>query len=339
MPTQPINKGIPGPGLLADVLISKYQDAMPLYRQMLRFARHQIDISDSTLCDWIGECAFLLEPIVNEIKKDLLLSLKIHSDDTPIPVMSKGKTRQGRLWVYLADGCNTAPCIVYDYTPTRSQQGPLNFLKNYKGFLQADAYSGYDVLFPNGSIIEVACWAHARRKFFEVVEAAQGESQADEMLQMIGKLYLIEKAAKFMTPVQRYYYRKHHSKPILRQIRRWLNRMNKTVMPNTPIAKAIAYNLNHWIAFTRFLKDGHLDLDNNKAERAVRPLKIGAKNWLFFGNNEGGRRAAIIYSIIETCKQNSVNTFDYLKDVLTKIPIVSQTNIKQLLPYNWRPSQ
>lgn len=336
MPNQPIDKGLAGAGLLADVLIAKYQDAMPLYRQSQRFTRHGINIADTTLCDWVKQCAFLLSPIVDAMRKDLLLSKKIHTDDTPLPVLHKGKTKKGRLWVYLTQGINTPACAIYDYTPTRSKSAPEKFLGDYRGYLQADAYAGYDALYKEKDIIEVGCMAHARRKFFDVAQASKGVSHAHDVLDLMSKLYEIERQTKVLNHDERYYYRKRHAKPWLKALHRLLTQLKTRAVPNTPFDKALDYSLNHWIALARYLAAGFLDIDNNAAERAIKPLVIGRKNYMFAGSHEGGKRAAIIYSLIETCKMNGINTLEYLTDVLTKLPSTKQKDINFLLPYNWQ---
>ena len=339
LPPQPIDKGLPGAGLLAEVILNKYPDALPLYRQEQRFARHGIDLPRSTLCDWITQSTFLLEPIVQLMKTDnLLSSRRIFTDDTPVPVLAKKKTHTGRLWVYVGGGFELPNCAIYDYTPTRSQTAPKNFLKDYRGYLQADAYVGYDGLYKTGDIIEVACFAHARRKFFEVTLAAKEPSKADLALEFIGKLYEVERKAKPLTPLQRKYYRRRHSKPILDQFYQWLKKEEVTLLPKTPIGLAVAYTLNHWRALRNYCRDGILQIDNNTAERAIKPLVIGRKNWLFAGNHEGAKRAAVLYSIIETCKLNGINPYFYLKDVLTKLPSTLMKDLKQLLPYHWKPT-
>ena len=337
MPAQPIDKGIAGPGLLADVLISKYQDAMPLYRQAMRFKRHGVDIPESTLCDWVNYAATWLAPIVATMKADLLMSHKLHTDDTPIPVLAKGKTTTARLWVYLADGSsNTPACTVYDFTSTRSAQGPAHFLANYQGYLQADAYPGYARLYQTGHIKEVGCWAHARRKFFDITQLLKGApSDAHTALTYIAKLYHIERHALAVVPLARYFYRRRYAKPILQRFRRWLVRKQRQHLPKSPIAQAVNYVLSNWHALTCYLTRPYLSIDNNAAERAIKPLVIGRKNYLFCGSAEGGRRAAIIYSIIQTCKQHDINAFDYLRDVLTRLPTHKQSHIRELLPYHW----
>jgi transposase len=338
LPPQPIDKGLPGAGLLAEVILNKYQDALPLYRQEQRFTRFGIDLPRSTLCDWISGSALLLEPVVALMKKDNLLpGYRIFTDDTPVPVLAKGKTHTGRLWVYVGGVSDNPNCVVYDYTPTRSQSGPKSFLKDYRGYLQADAYAGYDCLYKTGDIIEVACFAHARRKFFEITLAAKETGKADIALEFMGELYGVERKAKPLTPLQRKFYRRRYSRPILDRFYRWLKKTERMALPKTPIGLAVAYTLNHWKALRNYCRDGILNIDNNTAERAIKPLVIGRKNWLFAGSHEGAKRAAVLYSIIETCKLNGINPYFYIKDVLIKLPSTLMKDLKQLLPYHWKP--
>jgi transposase len=338
LPPQPIDKGLPGPGLLTEVILNKYQDHLPLYRQQQRFGRVGIDLPRSTLCDWVMQSAFLLEPIVGLMKIDALLpGIRIFTDDTPVPVLAKGKTHTGRLWTYVGGGFEHPICVIYDYTPSRSQTAPQKFLKGYRGYLQADAYPGYDIIYKSGEIIEVGCWAHARRKYEEITKAAKEPGLADVAIDFIGKLYDVERQAKHLTPPQRKYYRRRYSKPILKRFHRWLKRYQKETLPKSPIGKAIAYTLNHWRAFNNYCRDGVLNIDNNTAERAIKPLVLGRKNWLFAGSPDGAKKAAILYSLIETCKINGINPFTYLKDVLTRLPTTLIKDLNQLLPYNWKP--
>jgi transposase len=338
LPAQPIEKGIPGPGLLADILTSKYQDAMPLYRQTLRFKRYNMELSDSTLCDWVMQSAILLEPIVIAMKNDLLNHLKLHTDDTTVPVLAKGKTKTGRIWVYVADGSCGYKSTIYDYTPSRSQEWPKEFLGNFKGFLQADAYSGYDVIYKDGHVIEIGCMAHVRRKFFEVSKATASDTIADDALEKIAKIYEIEKKIRGYERQKRFFYRKKYSKSLYHELHRWLIKNQKLTLNKTPIQQAINYALNHWRALTNVFRDGRLEVDNNTAERAIKPVVIGRKNYLFAGSDEGARKAAIIYSLIETCKQNNLNAFEYLRDVLTRLPSHKANKINELLPYHWQAS-
>jgi transposase len=337
MPLQPIPKGIPGPGLLAEILINKYQDSMPLYRQALRMQRHHIDIPESTLCDWVARSSSLLERLIPLMKRDLLRDKRIHLDDTPVPVLAKDKTKKGRLWVYLNNKNAGNNIVFYEYTPNRRKEWPLAFLQGYKGYIQADAYGGHDELFVSGDRIEVGCLAHTRRKFFEVSQTTKDDNQADEALSIIGQIYAHEERVKNLRHQERYYYRKQHSKPIYRRLHRWLRRKSQEVLPKTKLAEAIQYALNHWRALQNVFCDGCLEVDNNAAERAMRIVAIGRKNWLFAGSDEGGKRAAIIYSILETCKQNGLNTFVYLQDVLARLPAQADDALWELLPYHWQP--
>lgn len=341
MPNQPIDKGFAGPGLLADVLVNKYDDHLPLYRQSERLARHGIDISKQTLCDWVMQSADVLKPLVDAMKPDLLLSPKLHTDDTVIPVQEEGggKTKKGRLWVYL--GCGP-PCIIYDYSPNHQQKWAEEFLKDYTGYLQADAYTGYDKIYAANKIIEVACMAHARRKFFEVVQANNNISKVKEglavtALNYISKLYKIENRIKELEPIAKRAIRKREATSILKNYEKWLQRQSKRVLPKSPLGHAIDYTLKNWIALTRYLGSGILDIDNNKAERLMRPITVGRANWTFAGNDRGGRAAAIVYSLIETCKLNKINPYDYLRDILTRLPNTLNRDIKSLLPYSWSP--
>ncbi|MHC4397739.1 MAG: IS66 family transposase [Planctomycetota bacterium] len=335
MPAQPIDKGFAGPGLLADVIVNKYDDHMPLYRQSEKLARSGINISRKTLCDWVLQCAALLKPVVDEMAKDVLKSPKIHTDDTPVPVQFEGKTKEGRLWVYLGCGSQSPPAVVYDYTPNRQQQWAQEFLSKYQGYLQADAYQGYDKIYADNKVIEVACMAHARRKFVDIEKNAN--KTALSALNYIGKLYKIERRIKDFHPVAKRAIRKLEAKPILKEFKIWLKRKKLSVIPKSPMGKAVNYALKNWIALTRYLADGVLDIDNNAAERLIRPIAVGRKNWMFAGSDRGGRAAAIMYSLIETCKLNNKNPYDYLRDTLTRLPTTLQRDIAELLPYERKP--
>jgi transposase len=337
MPNQAIDKGLAGPGLLADVIVNKYDDHLPLNRQSERLARSGIDISRKTLCDWVMQCADLLDPIVEVMHKDLLLSPKIHTDDTKVPIQAENKTKEGRLWIYLGCGGQSAPVAVYDYTPNRKQRWALEFLQDYKGYLQADAYQGYDKLYGD-KIIEVGCLAHARRKFIEIDKNETKHKQAISALSYIGKLYRIEKRIKNLTPIAKRAVRKKEAKLILKEFKKWLLEKNKRVIPKSPLGKAVQYTLNNWVGLTRYLANGILDIDNNKAERQMRPIAVGRKNWMFAGSDRGGSAAAVMYSLIETCKLNNINPYDYLRDILTRLPNTLNRDIRQLLPYEWKPS-
>ena len=341
MPAQPIDKGLPGPGLLAQVLISKYCDHLPLYRQEGIFRRHGLEINRSTMGGWVAQLAELLKLLVDLMKKDLLESKVTHTDDTPTPVQdgSKKQTRKARLWVYIGD--QDHPQIVYDYTPNRTRDGPEWFLKTYKGYLQADAYPGYDRIYARGKtdperrVIEVGCWAHARRGFFEA--QTTDELRALMAMATIKRLYDVEREAASLNSDERRALRQEKAKPILDQFKAWLEKELPSVLPKGPMGMAIQYTLNQWEALNRYLEDGDLAIDNNAAERALRPIALGRKNWLFAGSDKGGERAAIVYSLIETCKRHGVEPYAYLRDVLDRIPSHPINTLRELLPQNWKP--
>lgn len=345
MPRQPIDKSMAGPGLLADVIIKKFDDHLPLYRQSEIYARHEIDIARSTLCDWLMSCAFLLTPFIAVMKETLLKSPKIHTDDTIIPVLVDGekKAKSGRLWIYLGGGKTLPPCAIYDYTETRSQTGPMEFLKGYRGYLQADAYTGYDVLYDTQQrdfeITEVACMAHVRRKFYDVAKVSEKVGSAHEALGFIQKLYKIESEARELDDVQRYEMRQKQALLILEEFKKWLDRKINNVLPKSPLGQAINYTLRNWEALNRYCEDGMLDIDNNAAERLMRVVAVGRKNYLFAGSGRGALNAAVFYSLIETCKLNKINPYHYLRDVLKRLPTQLNSKISELLPWNWQPSE
>lgn len=333
LPAQPIDKGLPTAGLLAHVVVSKYDDHLPLYRQEQQFSRQGVAIARSTLADWIYACGQRLAPLVEAMKEDALKAPKLHTDDTPVPVQAKGKTKQGRLWVYVSDSQGHPVMALYDYSPSRAGIYPQRYLATYQGYIQADAFAGYDELYKDPGRIEVGCWAHSRRKFEEIVKQSHVPGRAHQAMTYIGTLYDIERALKEVSKALRYEQRLERSKPVLDEFKDWLDR--QTVLPKSALGKAIHYVLNHWQALTHYLLDGGLAIDNNAAERAIRPLAVGRKNWLFAGSDQAGIHAAVLYSLIQTCKLNGVNTFYYLKDVLTRLPTTKMKDIASLLPYRW----
>ncbi len=345
MPRQPIDKSIAGPGLLATTIIKKYDDHIPLYRQSEIWERHKIDISRSTLCDWIHACGIQLKPLIEEMKKVVLSSPKIHTDDTPVPVLKPGskKTKTGRLWVYLGGGNKAPPCAVYEYTPTRQQIWAMEFLKGYRGYLHADAYQGYDILFNKNhkdyAIIEVACMAHVRRKFYEIAQQSKETGSAHEALLFIKQLYQVETEVKELDNEIRKTIRQEKAKPILNEFKEWLDKLINRVLPKSPLGNAVNYALKNWTALIEYLEDGILEIDNNAAERLIKPIKIGVKNYLFAGSDQGGINAALFYSLIETCKLNKINPYDYLRDVLIRLPTQLNSKLNELLPWNWKSSE
>jgi transposase len=337
LPPRPIEKGLPGSGLLAHVLVSKYADHLPLYRQEGIYKRQGVELSRSTLCDWVRDCATLLGPIVRAMTREVLVSKKIHTDDTPVPVQDRlhpTRTRTGRLWVYLGDRAH--PYTVYDYTPSRKRDGPVRFLGGYKGYLQADAFGGYDAIYAGKEVIEVACWAHARRKFHDALTTDPERGHA--ALAFIGQLYAVEREARErgLDTEARRALRDERSRPMLESFRRWLDAQALAALPQSPAGGAIGYALGQWRPLSRYLDDGDLEIDNNPAERALRRVAIGRKNWLFAGSDAGGRRAAIIYSIIATCTRHGVDPFAYLRDVLERVATHPSRGIAALFPPNWK---
>ena len=331
LPAQPIEKGIPGPGLLAHVLTSKYADHLPLNRQEAIFKRHGVDISRKTTCGWVAKAAELLAVLVALMKKELIASRKIHTDDTVVPVLDENqkKTRKGRLWVY----CNDDH-IVYDYTPNRSHKGPFDFLKNYSGYLQADAYAGYHKTYESGDVVEVGCWAHARRKFVESNDTDPLRSTA--AMVFIRDLYRIEEEVKDADDDTRLAVRQAESVPILEDLKAWMEKEYDAILPKSPIGTAMTYALNQWEALLRYTQDGSLSIDNNAAERAMRMVVLGRNNYLFFGSDNGGKSAAVIYSLVATCKLHGIDPFTYLRNVLERLPAHPIQQLHELLPKNWK---
>ena len=327
-----VEKGLAGPGLLAQVITSKYCDHLPLHRQEAIFARHGVDLSRKTLCDWVMQSAAVLEPVVRAMKQEVLKSYCIHTDDTPVPVQDKGNTHRAYLWVYLGDKGH--PYTVYDFTWTRNRDGPKQFLGDYEGYLQADAFSGYEELYTSGKILEVGCWAHARRKFFEAKTTAP--VAANDAMLRIGALYEIERRAKEMNDPERLALRQSEAAPRLEQLAAWLRDLQTRALPKSPISQAVEYALGNWTALTRYAQDANLAIDNNPAERALRSVVVGRGNWLFMGSPRGGRAAATLYSLIASAKRNTLDPFAYLRDLLARIPTHPQRDIAQLFPDRWK---
>ena len=343
----PIEKGLPGPGLLAHVIVSKLGDHLPLYRLERIFQREDVEIARSTMCGWMLAAAALVKPLVELMALRVKQSLVIHTDDTRVPVMAEGKCRSGRIWPYIGDGDN--PYVIYEYTPDRTRAGPQQFLGNYAGYLQADAYGGYDGIFTSGKVIEVACWAHARRKFFDARET-DGRRSA-QMLEMVRRLYAVEdqareQAANLMASQpeaaaeQRHALirslRQEKSVPILAEIKTWLDGEKELVLPRSPMGGAIAYVLNQWEALNRYAEQGYLSIDNNAAERAVKRVAIGRKNWLFAGHDESGAAHALLWSLIASSERHGLDPQRYLTGVLARIGQAKLSELGQFLPDVWK---
>ena len=338
---EPIEKGLPGPGLMAHVTVSKYADHQPLYRQEEIYKRFGVEISRSTMCDWMAVAAELLEPIVKLMLSRILTSKVVQNDDTTVPVQDHaGKgIKTGRLWASVGDHYN--PYVVYCYSPDHSAAWPQEIFQDFKGYLQADAASVYDHLYKSKQIIEVGCMMHARRKFYEA--RTSDPERSHQALAWIKLLYDIEREAKKREPTDyeafvalRHQLRQERSLPIFEKFHIWLEAELPTVLPKSLIGEAIQYALNHWVALKRPLDAGFLELDNGACERAFKPVALGRKNWLFAGSDKGGQTAAVLMSLCTTCKELEINPEAYLRDVLDRISTHPASRIEELLPDRWK---
>ena len=338
-PSRPIERGLAGPGLLAHVLVSKFGDHLPLYRQSEIYARQGIEIEHPTLAGWVGAASELLSPLLSELQKHVLRGSKLHADDTPIPVLApgNGKTRTGRLWTYVRDdrpaGEETAPAVWFAYSEDRKGEHPRQHLKNFKGALQADAYAGFHHVYGTGDIYEVACWAHARRKFHEI-HAIHASPITTEALARIGALYAIEDEIRGKPADLRRNIRQTSARPLIDDLRKWMEKSLRCLSPKSDTASAIRYALSRWRALTRYIDDGRLEIDNSAAERALRAVALGRKNYLFVGSDAGGDRAAAFYSLIGSAKINGLDPELYLRTVLSRIASHLISRVEELLPWN-----
>ena len=341
-PSRPIARGVAGPALLANVLVSKYCDHIPLHRLARIHAREGVVFDPSTYCGWVEQSHALLDPLVAALGRYTLASAKVHADDTPVPVLDpgRGRTKTGRLWVYVRDdrpaGSTEPPSAWYRYSPDRRGEHPQDHLKHYRGILQADAYGGYGKIYASGRVDEAACWAHARRPFWDMYES-QGRvtgSIADQALQRIAALYAIEAQIRGQPPDVRRRERQARAGPLLDELHAWFASMVGRVSAKSDLAKAIGYSLTRWRALTRYRDDGRIEIDNNAAERALRGVALGRNNYLFMGSDAGGERAASIYSLVETAKLNGLDPQAYLREVLTRIADHPINRIDELLPWN-----
>ena len=335
LPARPIEKGRPGPGLLAQVVTGKYADHLPLYRQEQIFARHAVVISRRTLAEWNGAVADLLAPIVTTIwTAQILPGPWIQTDDTSLDVQQAGTAagiRQGHLWVYRGDQSE----VVYDFTWARNRDGPLRRLGGYRGYVQADAAPAFDDLFlRHPDVIEVACWAHARRYFKEA--AASAALPCAQVLALIGELYGIERAARDVDAATRQARRATQARPILARLKVLLDALALSALPKSPLGQAVTYARNHWIALTRYPEDGRLKIDNNGAEQALRPIVLGRKNWLFAGSEAAAHRTAVLCSLVQTCKHLGIDPFTYLRDVIDRVSTHPARRILELTPREWQ---
>jgi transposase len=338
-PHRPIDKGLAGPGLLAHVLVAKYADHLPLYRQSEIYARSGIELDRSTMADWVGGASRTLRPLVEALKNYVLGAEKLHGDDVPVPVLEpgNGKTKTGRLWTYVRDdrpaGSVAAPAVWFAYSPDRKGEHPASHLKNYHGILQADGYAGFNRLYETGAIIEAACWAHVRRKFFDLHQG-HASPVAKEALERIAQLYGIEKEVRGRSLDERRQARRSRSRPLLEAMHTWLKATLSKLSRKSELAKAITYALERWTALMVFVDDGRIEMDNNAAERALRTVAIGRKNYLFAGSDAGGERAAAVYSLLGSAKLNGIDPEAYMTEVLRRIADHSINRIGELLPWN-----
>lgn len=339
VPSMPITKGKAGAGLLAHIIVSKYCDHLPLYRQSEIFARQGIHISRSTMAGWMKQIDALVRPLSEALHKDILKSDKLHGDDTTVPVLAPGfgKAKTGRLWVYVRDdrpfGGESNPAVYYGYSPDRKGVHPLKHLKGYDGVLQADGYAGYNGLYETNSVIPAACWAHVRRKFYEDYENTKS-TYSKEILEKIGILYEIERTIKGKPPDKRVEVRKSKAFPVIENLKETLEKTREKISGKSPLAAAIRYALGRWGSLQTYVHDGRIEIDNNAAERAMRPVALGRKNYLFAGSDAGGHTAATFYSLIETAKLNNLNPHEYLSNMLEQIADYPINRIEKLLPQN-----
>jgi transposase len=346
-PPSPIARGLAGPGLLAHVIVSKFCDHLPLYRCERMLARFGVNLSRSTLCDWLAQSAALLRPLWKLLHARALESRVVQTDDTPVRVQARAgaAAHQGRLWVQVGDAGH--PGLVYLYSPNREGQWPQTFLAGYAGFVQGDAYAGYDALFATGAVVEVGCWAHARRKFFEAQKTdPEGALYA---LGVIRQLYAVERKAAELANEQelsrpafealRLRLRQEKSVPLLKSLGEWLKKQAASALPKSPLGEAVVYARNQWAALQVYTTAGFLEIDNNAAERALRAVAIGRKNYLFFGSDIGGETAAVLYTFTQTCQALGIEPWRYLRDVLERLPSHPVEQLAELLPDDWARAQ
>jgi transposase len=342
-PFHPIARGRAGPNLLAEVVFGKFGLHLPLHRQSERFGREGVPIDVSTLADWVGAIAAALRPLTEAIETHVRAAQRLHADDTPVPVLARGKTRTGRLWTVVRDdrpfGGPDPPAAAYFYSPDRRGEHAESFLGNFAGILQADAFSGFGRLYEAGRMprpmVEAACWSHGRRKFFELADLKKAPL-AIEAVKRIDAVFAIEREINGLAAEARAAVRADRSRPLVTGFETWLRDQRRKLSPKSDMAKAIDYMLKRWPSFTRFLDDGRICLSNNAAERALRGVAVGRRNWTFAGSDAGGRRAAAMYTLIETCKLNDVDPRAWLADVLARLPGHPASRIHELLPWNWK---
>jgi transposase len=339
-PSRPVDRGLAGPGLLAHVLVSKYAHHLPLYRQAEIYSNLGVELERSTLADWVGGAARTLDPLVTAIRRYVLSGEKVHGDDTPVPVLApgEGKTKTGRAWTYVRDdrgaGSKDPPAVWFAYSPDRKGAHPQEHLRTFRGILQADAYAGFNGVYAPGHVVEAACWAHVRRKFHDLSLGTTPSPLGQEAVRRIGQLYEIEREIRGQLPEERRAVRQERAKPLVDALEQWLREQYGKLSRKSATAKAIQYALGLWPALVRYCGDGRIEIDNNAAERALRAVAIGRKNYLFAGSDTGGERAAAIYTLIGSAKLNGLDPAGYLRFVLERIADHPVQRIAELLPWN-----
>ena len=335
-PPQPIEKSTAGASLLAQVIVAKTADHLPLNRQEKIFERHGAEISRKTMCGWLAQCAGLLKPLYGKAKEVLFASKVIGTDDTGVKVLDEKLpfAPTGRIWPYCGD--QDHPVILYDYTRTRARAGPEEFLKGYRGRLQVDAYGGYDAFFkdPARGLIEVACWSHARRYYFKALDSDQ--ARMGPALLLIAQLYRVEAQARAWSAEERRALRQSESRPVLDKLHEYLLEIQTEVLPKSPEGRAVRYTLKNWTALNRYCEDGDLEIDNNRTERSIRGVAVGRHNWTFFGSDQGGHTAAVLRSFVASCQRVGIDPYAWFQDVLTRIATHPITRLTELLPHNWK---
>jgi hypothetical protein len=330
-----IDKGIPTAGLLAHVMVAKFADHLPLYRQEKIFGRAGLPIARSTLAQWVGQTGVQLQPLVDALREAVMAQRVIHADETPVQMLTPGekKTHRAYVWAYCSTPFSALKAVVYDFSPSRAGEHARNFLGAWNGKLVCDDFAGYKASFQHG-ITEIGCMAHARRKFFDL-HATNKSQLAEQALRSIGGLYEIERQARDMSDEDRWRIRKEKAAPLLDALHTWMLAQRDLVPEGSAIAKALDYSLKRWAALARYVDDGAVPIDNNWVENQIRPWALGRSNWLFAGSLRSGKRAAAIMSLIQSARMNGHDPYAYLKDVLTRLPTQRASEIDQLLPHRW----
>lgn len=335
VPAHVIDKGVPTAGLLAHIMVAKFADHLPLYRQEKIFGRAGLPIARSTLAQWVGQTGVQLQPLVEAMREAVLAQRVVHADETPVQMLAPGekKTHRAYVWAYCTTPFSALKAVVYDFSPSRAGEHARNFLGTWNGKLVCDGFAGYKAGF-EGGITEIGCMAHARRKFFDL-HVANKSQLAEQALHSIGGLYEVERKAKEMSDEDRWRLRQEMAIPIAEKLHEWMLAKRELVPEGSATAKALDYSLKRWVALTRYLNDGAVPIDNNRVENTIRPWALGRSNWLFAGSLRSGKRAAAIMSLIQSARMNGHDPFAYLKDVLTRLPTQRASAIDQLLPHQW----